>query len=82
MAFTEGKTKRECCLFWGGRHGGVDENKNSGDGDVRAIALWWDDELGKRQKTSVHPFSHSRPSGEGLWRVGLRSRKGLFFVCF
>ena len=39
MACTEGKTKRECCLFWGGRHGGVDENKNSGDGDVRAIAL-------------------------------------------
>ena len=70
MAFTEGKTKRECCLFWGGRHRSVDENKNSGDGDVRAIALWWDDELGKRQKTSVHPFSHSRPSGEGLWRGG------------
>ena len=70
MAFTEGKTKRECCLFWGGRHGGVDDYKKSGCGDVRAIALWWDDELGKRQKTSVHPFSHSRPSGEGLRRGG------------
>ena len=56
MAFTEGKTKRECCLFWGGRHGGTDENKNSEDGDVRAIALWWDDELGKSQKNECSFF--------------------------
>ena len=63
MAFTEGKTKRECCLFWGGRHGGVDENKNKnpGDGDVRAIALWRDDELGKSKKTSAHFFSPLSP---------------------
>ena len=82
MAFTEGKTKRECCLFWGGRHGGVDENKNSGDGDVRTIALWWDDEWGKSQKTSVHPFSPL-----SLFRVGalagwLMKQKGTFFCMF
>ena len=70
MAFTEGKTKRECCLFWGGRHGGMDENKKSGCGDVRVGSLSWYGEWGKSLKTSVHPFSHSRPLGEGLWRGG------------
>ena len=81
LAFTEGKTKRECCLFWGERHRSVDENKNSGDGDVRAIALWWDDELGKSQKTSAHFFPLSPFRGGALagWLV---KQKGTFFCMF
>ena len=70
MAFTEGKTKRECCLFWGGWHRSMDENKKSGCGDVRVGSLSWYGEWEKSLKTSVHPFSHSRPSGEGLRRGG------------
>ena len=56
MAFTEGKTKRGCCLFWGWIDaidaidaiadmgfwgcglGGMEENKKSGGGDVRAAS--------------------------------------------
>ena len=82
MAFTEGKTKRECCLFWGGRHGGVDENKNSGDGDVRAIALWWDDELGKSQKTSAHFFSTLALQGWGFGGVADEAERGFFLYVF
>ena len=82
MAFTEGKTKRECCLFWGGRHGGADENKNSGDGDVRAIALWWDDELGKSQKTSAHFFSTPALQGWGLGGVAGEAERDFFLYVF
>ena len=82
MAFTEGKTKRECCLFWGGRHGGADENKNSGDGDVRAIALWWDDELGKSQKTSAHFFPTPALQGWGLGGVAGEAERDFFLYVF
>ena len=46
MAFTEGKTNKECSCFGGGL-GGMEENKKSGGGDVRAKALAWDGEWDK-----------------------------------
>ena len=82
MAFTEGKTKRECCLFWGGRHGGVDENKNSGDGDVRVGSLSWYDELGKSLKTSAHFFSTPALQGWGFGGVAGEAERGFFLYVF
>ena len=81
MAFTEGKTKRECCLFWGGRHGGADENKNSGDGDVRAIALWWDDELGKKPENECSFFFPLPPFRVGAL-AGWQVKQKVFFCMF
>ena len=81
MVCTEGKTNRECCLFWGGRHGGADENKNknSGDGDVRAIALWWDDELGKKPENECSFFPPLSPFRVGALAGWLMKQKGTFF---
>ena len=56
MAFTEGNTNRECSFFLGGMVGfvglwngfcGMEMNKKSGGGDVRAKALSWDGEWDK-----------------------------------
>ena len=50
MARTKGNTNRECCYFWDGGmvgFGGMEENKKSGGGDVRAKALAWDGEWDK-----------------------------------
>ena len=82
MAFTEGKTKRECCLFWGGWHRSMDDYKKSGCGDVRAIALWWDDELGKSQKTSAHFFSTLALQGWGFGGVADEAERGFFLYVF
>ena len=82
MAFTEGKTKRECCLFWGGRHGGVDENKNSGDRDVRTIALWWDDEWGKARKRVFILFPTPALQGWGFGGVAGEAERDFFLYVF
>ena len=52
MVCTEGNTNRECFFFWGwawwdGGFCGMEKNKKSGGGDVRAKALSWDGEWDK-----------------------------------
>ena len=82
MAFTEGKTKRECCLFWGGWHRSMDDYKKSGCGDVRVGSLSWYGEWGKSLKTSAHFFSTLALQGWGFGGVADEAERGFFLYVF